>query len=199
MKLNSLFHFYVTWILNYPMTAISQKVPSLLTNSQKAILEKFGLANATRKDAVPDLIKYIEDQKKLGLKYDKMEDSHHKHHKGKSHTRPIGSNDHLPICNVTYSSSIHKGSFQFNINITKPRYDQDCYLRRVRYHSAPVCQEEDRLKGLVPLYTFEWKMKPARDDTVSKKAVKCLILIFCMHQQHILSIKLIHQRVYVLQ
>ena len=168
MKVYNSFQLFSLWILNFLLIGISQKEPSY-TENQKAIIDKFGLANVTRKDAVPDLINYIEEQKKLALEYTKKKSIHSQHkHESEVSLTQVTSKDHLPICKITYRSSIHKGSFQYNKSITKPRYDEDCYLRRVRYHSAPVCQEEDRLKGLVPLYTFEWKMEQAKDKSTSK-------------------------------
>ena len=49
-------------------------------------------------------------------------------------------------------------------NNTKPRYDNDCFARRIRYHTSPICERIEREEHqIIPVTNWKWTLRSAME------------------------------------
>ena len=49
-----------------------------------------------------------------------------------------------------------------NDNNTKLRYNNDCFARRIRYHTSPICEKIEREEhGIIPITSWKWTLRTA--------------------------------------
>ena len=123
----------------------------------KAIAEKYNLTRSKKGvAAVNDAVNFLLDQEdkkdttQIPVKYispnptTKCEDSS------------------CPICKVTMNAILHEGTFEYLGNDAKPLYDDHCWSARIRYHTAPACQQEEAARGVIPIYKWKWTLESAK-------------------------------------
>ena len=123
----------------------------------KAIAEKYNLTRSKKGvAAVNDAVNFLLDQE------DKKEtvQTPPKYISPNPTTKCEGTS--CPICKVTMNAILHEGTFEYLGNDAKPSYDDHCWSARVRYHTAPACQQEEAARGVVPIYKWKWTLESAK-------------------------------------
>ena len=122
----------------------------------KAIAEKYNLTRSKKGvAAVNDAVNFLLDQEdkkdttQLPVKYISPNPT----------TKCEGS---CPICKVTMNAILHEGTFEYLGNDAKPLYDDHCWSARIRYHTAPACQQEEAARGVIPIYKWKWTLESAK-------------------------------------
>ena len=115
---------------------------------------RYNLANARKgKAAVRDAVNFVLRQQKKIRPVESAESG--------VKWQSVNTNG-TQSCNVSMSALLHNGELVYLGDDVAPSYNHLCWAARIRYHTSPVCESEERARKVKPISNFEWGLKDAR-------------------------------------
>ena len=130
------------------------------TSRKKELEAKFNLTNARKgRGAVDAALDFLVAQEQLMTH---IEDAFgvDRHSVQKYKDKVASGSNGLPVCRATFHAIVQDGLFIYEGDDAKPLYD-DCWARRARYHTAPLCEAHEIKKNIKPIYKWKWMLQPA--------------------------------------
>lgn len=124
---------------------------------KKELLDQYHLANARKKGAIDDALKFLMSQESQEKR---LEDQDAEPTGENIAAKPTG--DQLPLCQVSADNIRKELTFVFNNASTAP-YDHHCWLMRTRYNVAEVCEKEEQDRGETSLWQWDWTFSSAQN------------------------------------
>ena len=69
-----------------------------------------------------------------------------------------------PLCEVTFDKIQSEGMFIYLGDNTPPPYNYTCFSMRLRYHNAPLCDDEEDKRGVKSVYKWKFLLRSAYES-----------------------------------
>ena len=146
--------------LSFIAAAASAFIPQNATNRddrKKALLQKYHLDRARKKEAVEDALNFVLGQEEQANEQRNGTISQ----PGDVKVVPSRLRAQMPLCQVSMDRIRAEVTFDYDAGAKAP-YDYQCWAMRPRYHVAETCAKSEQEKGETNLWQWKWTFESAK-------------------------------------